>query len=178
MRPTQIWTNDSQQGGYTRIMQVDTSRRQRKRLLPCPIVIALVPLKFPSSRIGYHLPRRKCLGALALSKKKHTALNCISLLNKNIAIRKGKTIFILQRAVLLENLKVGNFWRGTKTKSIDSRGQGLRGLQLYIPFLLLLFYKSKYQKKITSTLMYKEPKLIHKEKNQVIEVGEIFWWFY
>ena len=53
----------------------------------CPLVIALVPLKCYTVKIynfliGCPLPRRKCLGALALSKTKHTGLTgCIRTIN-------------------------------------------------------------------------------------------------
>ena len=58
------------------IVRPDTSRRQRRRLPPCPLVIALVPLKCCSRylqcpHIGCPLPRRICIGALALSRTIH-----------------------------------------------------------------------------------------------------------
>ena len=63
----------------TRYIRPDTSRRQRRQLPPLPLVIALVPVKchsrnLQSPHIGCPLPRRKCLGPLALSKTKHTGL--------------------------------------------------------------------------------------------------------
>jgi hypothetical protein len=48
-----------------------------QRLPPLPLAIALVPLNCSSRnlhRIGCPLPKKKSLGALALSKTKHTAL--------------------------------------------------------------------------------------------------------
>ena len=56
----------------------DTSRRQRRRLPPCPWSLPWCPWNAPveiyNFLIGCPLPRRKCLGALALSKTKHTGL--------------------------------------------------------------------------------------------------------
>ena len=47
----------------------DNSQRQQRQLPPCPLVIALMPLKCYSIHvqflIGCPLPWRKCLGALA-----------------------------------------------------------------------------------------------------------------
>ena len=63
----------------------DTARRQWKRMPPWPLVNALVPLK-RSFRLVYNflrgcpLPWIKCLGALALSKTKHTSLLEVALL--------------------------------------------------------------------------------------------------
>ena len=61
----------------------DTSRRQQRRLPPLPLVIALVPLKCSieiyNFLMGCPLPKRKCLGALTLSIKKHTGLKRTSI---------------------------------------------------------------------------------------------------
>ena len=64
------------------------SRRQRRRLPLCPLVIALVPLKCYSRKLIYNFfigcpsPRRKCRGALAHSKTNHTGLKVINRLRK------------------------------------------------------------------------------------------------
>ena len=68
------------------IHRPDASQRQQRRLPPCPLVIALVPLKcysrnlqFPR-RVPFHIyiSRRKCLScAFACSKIKHTGLHTV-----------------------------------------------------------------------------------------------------
>ena len=63
------------------------SRRQQRRLPPCPLVIALVPLK--CSRRNLQIPHsvlylgKTCLGALALSKTKQTGLIGCCVLSQN-----------------------------------------------------------------------------------------------
>ena len=58
----------------------DTSQRYCRRLPRCPLVFALMPFKCSSRNlIGCPLLRRKCLGALALSKAKHKGLRlCVN----------------------------------------------------------------------------------------------------
>ena len=60
----------------------DTLQRQQRRLPRCPLVNAFVLLKCSTVEIYNFLigcpflPRRKCLGAPALSKMKYTGLAC------------------------------------------------------------------------------------------------------
>ena len=67
--------------GSQTICRPDTSRRQQRRLLPCPLVIALVPLKFSSRNIQFPNSMTGALqgdNALAPSKTKHIGLNLSS----------------------------------------------------------------------------------------------------
>ena len=56
----------------------DTARRQHWQLPPCPLVIALATLKCSNRIVRFPqrcpLPMRKFLGAIVLSKTKHTGL--------------------------------------------------------------------------------------------------------
>ena len=61
-------------------ISMQTSQRQQRQLPPCPLVIALVPLKrlqncLYNFLIGCPLPKRECLGALALSNKAYMTAN-------------------------------------------------------------------------------------------------------
>ena len=77
--------------------------------LRCPLVIALVPLKCSveiyNFLIGCPLPKRKCLGALVLSKTKHTALGIYSNNMNNCAflysahVRHSVTLLALKQTV-------------------------------------------------------------------------------
>ena len=65
----------------------DTSRRQRRRLPPLPLPLPWCPWNAPAKMynflIGCPLPKRKCLGAPAPSKTKHTGLTwCNSIMPK------------------------------------------------------------------------------------------------
>ena len=68
----------------------DTSQRQQRWLLSCPLVIALVPLKCSRRNLQFPhrlpLPRRKCLGVLALSNTKHTGQKITALFHTKIEI--------------------------------------------------------------------------------------------
>ena len=66
--------------GSNQYCRPDTSQRQRRQLPSCPMVNAfpVENVQFPHRGRG-PLPRRKCLGASALSKTKHTGVNPPSL---------------------------------------------------------------------------------------------------
>ena len=74
----------SDKTGHTMIKSPGLILRQQRRLPPCPLVIDLVPLKCSMVEIynffiGCPLPRRKCLGAHALSEIKHKGLKAYCL---------------------------------------------------------------------------------------------------